>query len=347
VAEKSHSPPADPEVLARELEARLEEVRRGARGQRFDCAVGLSGGRDSTYLLYRLVRKHNLRCLAAYYRTPFTSDVTDANVRRTVESLGVTLQEIDISASAHKRLAREMLLLWLERPTDKIVANMMCAPCKLVNRELYRIAKAHGIKALICGANPFEAVQIAASISQDAAIPTAGQLTLRRQFQRTLSMVKMGIGALARSRRLLRHVPLGVQASLMYVHTHTPYLRLRYPGIQAIEYFYYSPWRQEECEKALAELGWELPPGCNSTWKSDCSFAEFKNLAFKRMTGLTYLDAFMSNMVRAGAVDREEALRRLKVEGVVSEKRLQDVCATLDLPPETPGLARGVPAARG
>jgi hypothetical protein len=70
------------------LEECIENIRARGRGSQYDCLLGLSGGRDSTYVAHLLVRKHGLRVLAAYYRTPFTHRVTDQNVRRTVEMWG-------------------------------------------------------------------------------------------------------------------------------------------------------------------------------------------------------------------------------------------------------------------
>ena len=52
------------------------------------------------------------------------------------------------------------------------------------------------------------------------------------------------------------------------------------------------------------------------------------------MTGMTYMDAYMSNMVRAGTLSREEALRRIKIEGTISAERLSEVCEILELPNE-------------
>lgn len=324
----------DEHPLAVELEERIQEVRARGEGRRFDCVVGLSGGRDSTYLLYLLTRKHGLRCLAAYYRTPFTSSVTDANVRRVVGEVGATLKEIDLSPEKHRRFARELVLLWERRP-DPIIGNMMCAPCKLVNREVFRIARLNGVRTVICGANPYEAVQIAAGVAKNAGVYTSAHLELPRQLERTLALVKNGTVALGRNRELLRYLRLGIQASLMYINPHTPYLRLRFSDIVAMEYFYHHPWVQADCEAALAKIGWVLPPGCNSTWKSDCSFAEVKNIVFKKMTGISYLDALLSNMVRAGAIERGEALRRLETEGRPSPQRLEEVCRTLRVPQRT------------
>ena len=52
---------------------------------------------------------------------------------------------------------------------------------------------------------------------------------------------------------------------------------------------------------------------------------------FSSMMGATYLDAFLANMVRAGILDREEALRRLQTEGQLSLRRKEDACEMMDL----------------
>jgi hypothetical protein len=53
------------------------------------------------------------------------------------------------------------------------------------------------------------------------------------------------------------------------------------------------------------------------------------------MMGATYLDAFLGNMVRAGILDREEALQRLQTEGKLSMQRIEDACEIMDLPVDT------------
>lgn len=322
-----------PEVL----EEYIQRIKERGRKQSFDCVVGISGGRDSSYLLYLLTHKHHLRCLAAYYRTPFTSSVTDANVRRLTSILNVPLVELRVSNELHRRVAREFTILWTEKPLP-VIAHMACAPCKLLNREIFKLARAYGIRSVVYGGNRFEAVQIASGASHDETLTTsamaARQLALMGQLQKSLRLMKKGVDALKVSTKLWKYLPLGLQASIMYICPHTAYLRFRYPGIFALEYFCFGEWEERESEEALAQLGWELPPGCNSTWKSDCSFAELKNYMFQKMTGVSHMDAFLSNMVRAGIISRGEALRRVKVEGRVSVERFSDACETMELPDE-------------
>ena len=44
------------------------------KGKKYDCVVGVSGGRDSSYLLYHLVREAGLRCLTVHFNDGFGND---------------------------------------------------------------------------------------------------------------------------------------------------------------------------------------------------------------------------------------------------------------------------------
>jgi len=315
------------------IEQFIEKVRERGKGRPYDCIIGLSGGRDSTYLLYLLTKRHNLRCLAAYYRTPFTPDVIDANVRRIVKKLNVPLEEIKISTDYHAKIAREMTLLW-KKKHSKLIANLACGPCKFVNREIFRIAQKNKVKTIIYGTNIYEAVQIAAGISKSrvdvpGAVKKAGLLS---KLNRTLSLTFSGLRLLGSSKDVWKYLPLGIKSSVMYISPHTLFLSLRYPHIRPINYFYYYDWKESECIDTLKELGWELPEGYNSTWKADCSFAELKNIMFQKTIGITYLDAFLSNMIRAGILTREQALKRIEEEGKISQTKISQACNSLNLP---------------
>ena len=244
------------------LEEYIQRIRERGRGQSFDCVAAISGGRDSSYLLYLLAHKHQLRCLAAYYRTPFTSSVTDANVRRLTSSLGVPLVELEISKELHRRVTKEFTVLWTEKP-HPVIANMACAPCKLINRDIFQIARANGIKAVVYGGNRFEAVQIASGVTRDAALTTnataARYFAFMGQLRKSVLLMKRGADALKVSGKLWRYVPLGFQAAIMYLCPHTPYLRFRYPDIMALEYFCFGEWVETESQKALAR-----------TWPGNC-----------------------------------------------------------------------------
>ncbi len=310
----------------------IERIRQKGKGKPYDCIVGASGGRDSTYLLYLLTQKHHLRCLAVYYRTPFTSETIDKNIKRIVEELGADFEAIQLSQEYHRKIAREMILLWKKKP-HRLIVNMACAPCKLLNRELYKITRRHGVSTILYGTNIYEAVQIAAGVSKKQVL--AGDSTkvysVMKKLKDAFSLVWNGIKLLCTSPILWKHLFLGIKSSIMYISPHTLYLAMRYRGIETFDYFYGGQWDEAACDKTLEELGWQRPPGCNTNWKADCCFAEIKNVLFQKTIGITYADAFFSNMVRAGVLSREEALHRVQTEGKVSVERLKEVREILEL----------------
>lgn len=316
----------------KELMDRMERVRERGKGKPYDCVVGVSGGRDSTYLLYLLTQKHHLRCLAVYHRTPFTSDTVDRNIRRIAKKLGVDFKEIQLSKEYHKRICREMILLWKKNP-QSILINMACAPCKLLNRESCKITSKHNVPTIIYGGNIYEAVQIAAGTSKKQVLKgdSATAFSVGNKIKSMFSLVWNGVKLLVQSPAMLKYLILGFKSSIMYINPHTFFLSLRYPKIKAIDYFFGGQWDEAHCEKVLQELGWERPDGCNSSWKADCCFAEIKNVLFQKTIGITYAEAFFSNMIRAGVLTREEALKRLQTEGKISTQRLEETRDILKL----------------
>ncbi len=308
----------------------INRIKERGKGRSYDCLVGVSGGKDSSYLLHLLVDKHKLRCLAAYHRTPFTPDVIDSNLRRLVKKLNVPLVEMNISKESHRKSARELLLLWLKKP-NPIYANLACAPCKQHNHEVYKIAKANNIEYLIFGGNSFETFQLGAGQFRNEAANVTKPATVWRQTQRMFMVLKRGINILIRTPALLRYFPMGFKAAVLFLNNETPYLRLRYPGIKTMSYYFHAGYDEKAVDSYLSEVGWKLPAGCHSSWRADCAFNEIKNYMFKRTSGMTYMDAYLSNMVRAGVLSRDEALKRIEVEGTISQQRIKEVCEILEI----------------
>lgn len=301
---------------------------RSAQGP-FDCLVGVSGGRDSVYLLYLLTQEHKLRCLVAYYRTPFTPAVIDETLRKITTQLRVPLVEMkELSHEFHKSVAVDFVKHWKEK-NDPIFANLACAPCKLLHRELFSIARHHGIPTVVHGDNKYEHAFIAAGQFRSGA---KHRYSLSTNLLRLFLITGRGIALLYRHPFVLRHLSLLFKSSVLYLNPYTVYLRLRYPDIHVFNYFDYADWNEDECCRALKSVGWQLPMGLYSAKKADCTFAHIKNLMFARSAGADYFDCLFSNMVRYGVVDRTQALERLKKEGCIPQDCIDNTYRILGLP---------------
>ena len=68
-------------------------IRENSRDKPYDCVVGISGGRDSTYTLY-LLKKMGLRPLAVYFNDGFSNPVAGENMTRATKILNVDMRTI-------------------------------------------------------------------------------------------------------------------------------------------------------------------------------------------------------------------------------------------------------------
>ena len=316
------------------LKNRIDEIKLKGKNRPYDCLVGLSGGRDSSYLLHLLVTKHKLRCLAAYHRTPYTPDIIDKNVRMLTKKLNTPLVEMDISKEKHKEFAKKMMTLWIETK-DKIFANLACAPCKQHNYDVYKIAEENNINCIIFGGNKLESFQLGLGQSKKLKVKKSKEITSWEKFNQMILVAKRGISILFKHPKLIFDFPVLFKASILYLNNRTTYLRLRYSDIDMLDYYYLAEYDEKAVIKFLSDVGWEIPSNCNSTWRADCSFNEIKNYVFKKNTGMTYTDAFLSNSVRHGVLTRDEALERAKVEGKISQDRIKEVCGILKIPADS------------
>lgn len=73
-----------------EFEAILKDIKKSGHGKKYDCIVGVSGGTDSSYLIY-LAKEWGLRPLAVHYDNTWNSAIATMNINRVLSVLGVDL----------------------------------------------------------------------------------------------------------------------------------------------------------------------------------------------------------------------------------------------------------------
>ena len=68
------------------------KIKIAGKNKKYDCIVGVSGGKDSSYLLYIVKKKLNLRPLAVHYDNGFDSETSVSNILNICEKLNVDLE---------------------------------------------------------------------------------------------------------------------------------------------------------------------------------------------------------------------------------------------------------------
>src|SRR3954463_2954692 len=98
------------------IERTAARIRAAGRGKRYDCIVGVSGGRDSSYTLHLAVCRLGLRPLAVHFNDGFGNPVAGENMRKLVNKLGVDLRTI----SSDWRESRELRIALLKASTPDL-----------------------------------------------------------------------------------------------------------------------------------------------------------------------------------------------------------------------------------
>lgn len=90
---------------------------------RYDCMLGLSGGKDSTALLYILKKEYGLNVLAVTMDTGFLSKIAVENVKRATKLLEVDHITFSPNPMTYKRIYKH-LILSLKKDYVKTICNM-------------------------------------------------------------------------------------------------------------------------------------------------------------------------------------------------------------------------------
>jgi N-acetyl sugar amidotransferase len=120
----------------------VEDIRKSGKGKAYDCVVGVSGGCDSSFLLYKM-KEFGLRPLAAHFDNTWNSAIATENIHLMLKGLNVDLFTIVVDNKEMDDLFRSFFkagVLDLDTPSDIGLAT-----------TLYKAAEKYKIKYVIEG----------------------------------------------------------------------------------------------------------------------------------------------------------------------------------------------------
>jgi N-acetyl sugar amidotransferase len=98
----------------------LDEIKVAGRNKKYDCVVGVSGGVDSSYLIY-LAKQNGLRPLAVHYDNTWNSAIATMNIQRVLSKLDIDLYTHVVDNKEIDDIFRSFFLSGvaeIEAPTD-------------------------------------------------------------------------------------------------------------------------------------------------------------------------------------------------------------------------------------
>lgn len=105
----------------------VDKIKQDGKGKKYDCILGVSGGRDSTYTLYNAV-KLGLRPLAVHFDNGWNSEIAVQNIKNSTNILGVDLHTHVADWEEFKDLQRSFLFASVpdaEVPTDWVIFSVL------------------------------------------------------------------------------------------------------------------------------------------------------------------------------------------------------------------------------
>jgi N-acetyl sugar amidotransferase len=127
------------------LQEIIDKIKKEGEGKDFDCLMGMSGGIDSSYLLYVMKEKFGLRPLVFHVDAGWNSQIAVNNIERLVDGLGLDLYTEVINWEEIKDLQLAFFksgVPHVDVPQDHAFFATM-----------YKFASKHKIKYILTGGN--------------------------------------------------------------------------------------------------------------------------------------------------------------------------------------------------
>lgn len=124
------------------LDKIIADIKRAGRNKKYDCVIGVSGGTDSSYMVY-LAKEWGLRPLAVHYDNTWNTAIATENIRKVLNALDVDLYTHVVDNKESDDIFRSFFLAdvaEIEGPTDLALAEVM-----------YRAAWTYGVRYVLEG----------------------------------------------------------------------------------------------------------------------------------------------------------------------------------------------------
>lgn len=277
----------------KQLAGIVEQVKAAGRGKKYDCVIGVSGGTDSSYMVY-LAKQWGLRPLAVHYDNTWNSSIATQNIRKVLGALHVDLYTHVIDNKEADDIFRSFFyagVAEIEAATDLALAETM-----------YRAAAKYGVKYVFEGHS----------------FVTEGITPVGRNYfdGRYIQSIHQRFG-----RRPMRSYPLMTFARFLWWSC--------VARIRKIRPFWYIDYSKEEARAFLEkEFGWQYYGGHHLENRMT-AFYHGIYLPQKFQTDLR--NNTLSALARTGILTREQAWAEYNTPPKVEDELLQYFKKRLEL----------------
>jgi hypothetical protein len=313
----------DWDTLGRLRDQRIERVR-GRHA--YDALIGISGGKDSSWIALQLSRRHKLKVLGFTFDNGFLTDYARNNIKLVAEKLGIEHFFHETDWSLHKEFYASAVRFF----------GTPCFGCSYSSYAFsYKLGFERDIPLVVHGRSRPQMFRELLAGSPDPFLPMVklninpydGETNLQASLEAKARMEKF-LAMAIRDRGLRER---------FYQEFFPPVDRIMAASElpEFIGYFLYQPYDERAMMDELeSEIGWTRPDENELLTHPDCSVHNAAAYIHKQVNRYPLLSFELSVMIREGEMTREQALARLAKEpgeGFVPEETLQHMCERLDL----------------
>jgi len=273
-------------------EEQLMEAFDKFKNEPYQVLLAYSGGKDSTFTLYKLKEKYNISVLAVTFDNGFLTEQCRQNIHEVTAILDV--DSITIKPSFSK-LAKVFNLaaskeIYPKKALER--ASSICTSCiGIVKSTVYKEAILRKIPFVCFGWTPGQAHVKAPIMRLDYRMILANQ----KQIQEPI------VKHLGDEYKKYFIDPEWIEAEKEYV----PYFA--YPLI-------FSHYNEDEILSTIKSIGWKKPQDTDMN-STNCLLNSYANSIHVRDYGYNPYSLEIANLVREGFLSREEGLKKLSVSG--------------------------------
>ena len=272
----------------------ISRIKKEGRGKNHDCVVGVSGGRDSTYLLYKVVRNWGLRPLAVHFNDGFDNPVAGENMIKACKKLGVELRTI----TSDWREGKDLKISFLKASVPELNMGTDLG----IGYALYGVAHKEGLKSILIGQS----------------FRTEGIKPLSWSFMDGvyLKSVQEKFGSVKLRKWSPDNPGFNVGLKEMVYYTVLKKIKTFTP-------FYYTNYIRRDAEEIIKrELGWVYP---GAHYYDDLYHSLIKYVTRKKFKFDLNLNSDAA-LVRSGQLSYEEALERAHGVYKIEDPKVIELC---------------------
>lgn len=298
----------------------LKEILSARKGEIYDCVVPLSGGKDSTYILYYAVRVLNLKTIAVNFDSGFQADIAIQNMKHTCDVLNIPLEVYKADNKTQLAMLKEMLII-----SEKVASFYgFCGNCGTnIKTVAINVAKKYKVPFILWGG----------SISEKSEVKvTSLRIKIRNMPKRSWAellfrFIKHYLYSIRQ--RVQMKVPLKYRfrpRSYIPIFSH----RMPYKKTKFVSFFDYVKWDPIRMAKLLEEkVGWKYP--VEREGRFDCQLHCLANHHWLQECGISADSLIYSKLIRQNLMSREDAILREKKIRETVEKESQEIIEKVGL----------------